>query len=136
MSKIRDDYWFENLKKEYPELLSGVHYASIGKGWNELVSNLCYKIAQYQKNVKDPSFEDPVVVQIKEKFGGLRFYFYGGDDYIRGMVDFAESMSFSICEDCSKPGGAKGRGWVRTLCEDCDQKEVSLLIASETQNNG
>ena len=123
MSKIRDDYWFENLKKEYPELLSGVHYASIGKGWNELVSNLCDKIAQYQKNVKDPSFEDPVVMQIKEKFGGLRFYVYGGDDYIQGMIDFAECISYSICEDCSQPGKPRHEGWVRTLCDACFEEE-------------
>jgi Mor family transcriptional regulator len=119
MAKNRDEYWFEELKKEYPELLSAVHYASIDEGWGKLVSNLCFKIDHYQKFLKDEE-KRATVVQIKEKFGGLRFYIYGGDDYIRGLIDFAECMSFSICEACSKPASrSKEGGWIRTLCEDC-----------------
>jgi hypothetical protein len=55
--------------------------------------------------------------QVKEKFGTLRFYYTGGDDYIRGMVTMAEAMSGVICEECGNPGETKGQGWVVTLCE-------------------
>jgi hypothetical protein len=60
--------------------------------------------------------------QVKEKFGTLRFYYTGGDDYISGMVTMAESMSGVICEDCGNPGERKGGGWVRTICEPCETK--------------
>jgi hypothetical protein len=60
--------------------------------------------------------------QVKEKFGTLRFYYSGGDDYISGMVTMAESMSGVICEDCGNPGERKGGGWVRTICEPCETK--------------
>lgn len=62
---------------------------------------------------------NPVIIgQIKQKID-LRFYYDGGDETIRGMVIFAESLSTSICEET----GAKGypcvrRGWRRTLCEE------------------
>lgn len=66
-----------------------------------------------------------VATQIKEKFGTLRFYYHGGDDYIRGLEAMADSMSAVICEDCGKPGKLRTGGWVRTLCEDhAHEKEV------------
>jgi len=56
--------------------------------------------------------------QVKEKFGTLRFYYTGGDDYISGMVTMAESMSGVTCETCGKHGKRVGGGWVTTLCEE------------------
>lgn len=58
-----------------------------------------------------------VAVQVKEKFGTLRFYYDGGDDYIRGIVSMAESMSAVTCEECGVPGKQRGGGWIQTLCD-------------------
>ena len=55
--------------------------------------------------------------QVKEKFGTLRFYYTGGDEYINGLVSMAESMSGVTCEECGSPGETKGQGWLVTLCE-------------------
>ena len=55
--------------------------------------------------------------QVKEKFGTLRFYYTGGDEYIRGLVSMAESMSAVTCEQCGNPGTTGGQGWISTLCE-------------------
>jgi len=59
-------------------------------------------------------------VQIKEKFGTLRFYYDGGDEYVSGVVTMAEGMSSCTCESCAKPGLRRSGGWVRTLCDDCN----------------
>ena len=59
-----------------------------------------------------------IVSQVKEKFGTLRFYYYGGDEKIDGMVRMAESMSGCTCEECGKPGRTNNNGWLRTLCEE------------------
>jgi hypothetical protein len=59
--------------------------------------------------------------QVKEKFGTLRFYYTGGDDEISGMVRMAESMSGVTCEECSAPAETHGPGWIRTICEPCEQ---------------
>ena len=56
--------------------------------------------------------------QVKEKFGGLRFYYTGGDDYISGLVSMAESMSEVTCEVCGSPGKRTGLGWISTRCEE------------------
>jgi len=57
-----------------------------------------------------------VATQVKEKFGGLRFYYTGGDDYINGVVAMAELMSERTCEECGDPGQLYIKGWHKTLC--------------------
>ena len=59
----------------------------------------------------------PVAVQIKEKFGGLRFYYSGGDEYIDGMVRMAEVWAGQTCETCGNVGKRRDGGWIRTLCD-------------------
>ncbi len=59
-----------------------------------------------------------IATQIKEKFGTLRFYYWGGDDYCRGIESMAESMSAVTCEVCGSPGKLRKGGWVQTLCDE------------------
>lgn len=60
--------------------------------------------------------EQVVAVQVKEKFGGLRFYYDGGDRVIQEVVTFAEDLSMVVCEECGAPGERGGEGWIGTLC--------------------
>ena len=55
--------------------------------------------------------------QVKEKFGGLRFYTNGYTDVIDGMISIAESMSYRTCEVCGNPGRSNNYGWISTLCD-------------------
>jgi hypothetical protein len=57
------------------------------------------------------------IQQIKEKFGGLRFYYQGGDDEISGMVRMAEAWAYHSCETCGNKGERRSGGWIRTLCD-------------------
>jgi len=67
----------------------------------------------------------PVAQQVKEKYGGLRFYVYGGDDEQTSIVQHAERMSHYVCEQCGTMKGTMTYtfGWYRTLCprdaEEC-----------------
>ena len=70
--------------------------------------------------------------QVKEKFGTLRFYYSGGDDYISGMVSLAESLTGVTCESCGNVGERRGGGWVHTYCEPCEEKrELARKQADE-----
>lgn len=73
-----------------------------------------------------------VLQQVKEKFGTLRFYYEGGDDYISGLVSMAEAMSGCTCEDCGNTGERQGGGWIRTICQPCETKRESRRAAEET----
>jgi hypothetical protein len=73
-----------------------------------------------------------IVEQVKEKFGTLRFYYQGGDDYIDGLVAMAESMSGVTCEECGNPGESHSGGWIRTLCQPCEEaRELARKRADE-----
>jgi hypothetical protein len=58
------------------------------------------------------------VVQVKEKFGTLRFY-CPNTDAIQKYIQLAERLSSVTCEDCGKPGRPNNAGWIRTQCEQC-----------------
>lgn len=67
--------------------------------------------------------EQVVAAQVKEKFGTLRFYYDGGDEYVSGMVRMAEAMSGCTCEQCGAPGKSYNTGWMQTMCEAHAPKE-------------
>lgn len=76
------------------------------------------------KDEKDEREWQVEAVQVKEKYGGLRFYISGGDDIIHGMIDLAEKMSYQICEKCGSRENVKQTkgGWISTLCSKCKKK--------------
>lgn len=93
--------------------------------WNDEVNDPNYdwsdkaSFIKREERVVPELIEQVVVTQIKEKFGTLRFYYDGGDEYIRGLEAMAESMTARTCEDCGCPGVAlstKQKRWVRVLC--------------------
>lgn len=99
---------------------------SIGKGWYWLIDMLCGSIQSHIDAKRYPPREIPQLeaIQVKEKFGGLRFYYNGGDEEISGMIEMAENMSYHICESCGSTKNIKQtEGWIYTLCGDCLKKE-------------
>lgn len=82
---------------------------------------------------------DPIkhihVEQIKEKFGGLRFYYQGGDEEIHGMVSMAEIWAGNVCEECGERGTRRSGGWVRTLC-DVHEAERNARIEEQCRKDG
>ena len=87
----------------------------VGEGWKQLVLDLNDKLL-----ARSPDYE---IAQIKEKYGGLRFYASGfsnscHDDAYR-LIAKAENDSYDICEKCGKPGELRTVGWFKTLCDEC-----------------
>jgi hypothetical protein len=62
--------------------------------------------------------------QVKEKFGGLRFYYSGGNDEISAIISFAEQLCDNICEECGRFDDTVGTtsGWITTICKECVEK--------------
>ena len=78
--------------------------------------------------------------QVKEKFGGLRFYYRINIDdadqaealykKIHKLVEEAEAKSYETCEKCGKPGSTEHPkkdqfSWIEVLCDDCAEKEAN-----------
>ena len=89
-------------------------------GWFDLIWRLCAdieKMLPQMINIPEEPFE---VVQVKEKFGTLRFYTTTGTQEIRKRINQAEQESAGICELCGAPGKQyEIRGWLMVRCERC-----------------
>jgi len=105
-----------------------------GDGWynilNSLMSNIQHHIDWNNTNVEKEYTQykqvpQVILDQVKEKFGTLRFYYTGGDDYIRGLVSMAESMSAITCETCGNPGEQTHSVWIKTTCKPCERKRAT-----------
>ena len=113
-----------------------------GNGWHDLIDLLCDSITHHVESANQlyPQLKFAVVAaQIKEKYGGLRFYVdYVYDhellqdadamkrinkhiDTITGMIHMVERMSIRTCETCGgkcKPDLQSP--FPRAECEACD----------------
>lgn len=125
MTEEQDNY----LCTAYPKIFADRHSSmqttamcwgfECNSGWFRIIDTLCRQIQHHLdwKNRNGEVVPQVVAEQVKEKFGTLRFYYRGGDDYIHGLAAMAEAMSGFTCEECGAPGEVRGGGWVRTLCE-------------------
>ena len=118
---LKDEIEFPNEKLPLPFELFGVE---CGPGWNELIAPLFDYIQKYNEG-KDEE-EQIVITQIKEKFGGLRFYTNFVTDELDKMIDKAEEESYNVCETCGtrKDVGETIDGWYETICHECLKKNV------------
>lgn len=64
-----------------------------------------------------------IATQVKEKFGGLRFYEQGATERQYAVISFVESLSYKICEKCgSMKDIGQTQGWISTICKECNDK--------------
>lgn len=148
----------EKLFKSYPAIfrqkdldrtVTAMCYGiACGDGWYDLIDQLCGEIQNQVDNVNrnrrnklklsartlvPVNFEEITceATQVKEKFGGLRFYVEGGDEYISGAIAMAESLSYQICTECgckSDVDTQKNRGWIYTLCKSCKSARADIKL--------
>jgi len=125
-----EDYeaFANKMETSYPKMFEGKYGGfACGEGWWPILEKLCSNIQHHidWKNKQSEVVPQVTVAQIKEKFGGLRFYYDGGDDYISGLVSMAEAWAGNTCETCGAPGKQRAGSWIRTLCDahEAERKE-------------
>jgi hypothetical protein len=64
------------------------------------------------------------LAQVKEKFGGLRFYADDVPEAGEDLIRKAEGDSYHICEECGEPGKLRAKGWWKTRCANCQTEWV------------
>lgn len=100
---------------------------SVGRGWASLVNEVFDVYENIKGTIK--------IVQVKEKWGGLRIYTDYSNTTLDEVLRKVEELSLTICEDCGKPGKIVGTGWYRTLCPTCEEHQRSQYDkASEASN--
>lgn len=134
--------WKTDLVEQYPSLFRGTNHIGVGDGWRHLIETVC-EVIDYKRQQSEKQLEMaratgahdyaerkekitntiwPAVVQIKEKFGTLRFYCMYTTSEENAYLEFAEVFSGSICYECGAPGKpTEIYGYIRTLCNEHKQ---------------
>lgn len=121
-----------------------------GNGWYNLIDALCATLENVEHNYQGIKV---VASQVKEKYGGLRFYYNiegtcnskekinRAHGLIDGAVRLAESLSNKTCEECGSPATVRTKGWIVNLCKSCYKirieehkkqlKKVKVLLKKE-----
>jgi hypothetical protein len=138
MTEVEFDKYMVN---KYPEIFRE-RYMSIqetcmcwgfchGPGWYGLVDLLCECLDKIHKTTQVLT----VANQVKEKYGGLCFYYtiyfpeaMSNEDrkvwenIIDATVLSAERKSLSTCEKCGKYGKIRNGGWITVRCNKCQEE--------------
>lgn len=88
------------------------------KGWYSLLQPVVDYIDNYNKD--KPKDEWIYIIQIKEKYGTLRFYTNFVTPELDELISKAENESELTCEMCgTKKHIGSTLGWLITICHDC-----------------
>lgn len=122
------------LIEKYPKLYVG-HNMDIchnlvafgfecGDGWFDIINVLSAKIEAYNNTLENEE-ECCIAMQVKEKYGGLRFYVMHDTDEISKWIIEAEQKSEQTCESCGEPGTIDHNAyWLSCQCDECRVKDI------------
>ncbi len=123
----------KHLFDQYPRLYRG-RFESIqinlmrfgfecADGWFDILDRLSKKLEEIAR--KEDRNEDkwPITIQVKEKFGTLRYSFgYASEDMNQAKLAACKE-TWNTCEDCGQDGKKCYKGmWERTQCKSCAEK--------------
>jgi hypothetical protein len=87
------------------------YFFEVELGWFPLIKDLITDLVELGWNKE--------VCQVKEKFGGLRFYINDGSDEVFNRIHKSEKESLTICEITGKVGELRTDiSWFRTLSDE------------------
>jgi hypothetical protein len=86
-------------------------------GWFQILWQLCTDLELLVGEFERETGYRFEVLQVKEKFGGLRLHVNQANDAIRQRLEAAEQESFHTCEVCGQPGKLREERWIKTLCD-------------------
>lgn len=114
-----------SLIEDHEEVFGSYAYrgmVNVGKGWVPIVRKAVEELVALD-NLSEPL----EVVQVKEKFGGLRIYTNIYSDEIQSIIRKAEAECDKVCEHCGTQKDVQLRktSWWKTLCETCNDNRYS-----------
>lgn len=93
-----------------------------GEGWHSLIKETHEKLLYLDINY--------TIVQIKEKYGTLRYYFDSSSHnpiktaIMHDVVRVAEDRSARTCEQCGAPAETRAeKHWYFTWCDNCYEEK-------------
>jgi len=119
--------WNE-IRQKCPHLYRNGMTFECGPGWSKIIYDLSLKIEKILKEnaardtvpeTEEIFFFEMFCVQVKEKYGTLRFYMSCETDKIMELIYRAEALSSQTCEGCGEFGKIRGANWYEVRCDEC-----------------
>ena len=132
--KIKEN---RKLVEKYPWLMpkdytdydySWTELDQMPRGWRKAFGELI--CADIQRELEAANLVDKYgISEIKEKFGELRWYDYGGNEKIDDIVTAYTVISRNVCVQCGKLDvHIFDNGWIQPLCKECVNKYYKNLV--------
>lgn len=87
------------------------------QGWREAFGlKMCSELKEALKKAK--MLKDYRIIQIKEKYGTLRWYDGGGTEETCKIIDKYEDISYHTCIVCGEPATYISRGYISPYCPE------------------
>ena len=124
IKRLQEEFpWFPKKDPLWRADMNVPMHVDTDDGWFDLIHKLCKSI-QKELETNHPNPEQFAVDQVKEKFGGLRFYVSGSTSTIHRLIDEASAKSYHTCEVCGKKASLMvAGGWYKTICKKCTKKD-------------
>lgn len=119
---------YKNRRKRGTCMVFGL---SVGDGWEPIVRELSEKLEKLILEAPEDLRGSYHASQVKEKFGGLRFYMASSTAEMGKAIDEAEEACSKVCESCGAPGSLHQTGWARTNCVACNAAYVNARMSRE-----
>ena len=109
-------YQFDDEDVNNPYDYSWTLAEDIPKGWLLAFGEDLFKEL---KEALGDEIKDYRVLQIKEKFGQLRWYDTGASQAVDDVIDKFTNLSETTCIACGRPAKYISKGWISPFCENC-----------------
>lgn len=122
----------KKLVEDFPNLYADRHasmqvtcmcWGFPGDGWYKLIYDLSKKLEFMILLLPEEQRKEMKASQVKEKFGGLRFYMTLYNKEFEAVIAEAAKKSFVTCESCGRKGQLIKAGWLYVSCKKCAKPE-------------
>jgi hypothetical protein len=117
------------IRQECPRLYKEGIAFECASGWCDIIYDLSIKIEKilndYAENHKVYERFEMFAVQVKEKYGTLRFYMSCETDEITDLIHEAEALSSQTCENCGAPAKMRVKRWIEVKCDTCFNTKIT-----------
>ncbi len=122
---MKTNYWTGEKIPEEEINYTTTWFDSIPEGWAKAFGEqMCDELLEILK--KADYVDEYQIIQIKEKFGGLRWYDNGVPDAVwdeyKAWLDKYEILADKTCILCGEPATHYTAGWIMPVCDSCFDK--------------
>jgi hypothetical protein len=104
MIKELTDQLYELCPNVYYNNENDLYGIETGNGWYSLIEKLSLQLEEILLKIPEQERKNYRAIQIKQKFGLLRFYLSDSTPEMDALILQAEENSGRICEICGEPG--------------------------------